>query len=143
MTEWYIKYKKEEEEREISAKQIVRKFVEDMKAAGATGKASISFSGSGDSGDFDREEITDEQKVIMEKLQYYFEYQPSKWVDGKYVYEQPDRKCLLHYLADLVSFDWVNNEGGYGEYTFDFDSAEVRLESHMRVERTEDFEDSF
>ena len=143
MSSWHLKYLEEEAQRTSDAKTIVRKFVEDMKAAGATGTATLSFNGYGDSGDFESAEMTDEQKEIMQKLNYIFDYDRDKYVDGKWVNESKNLVFLLPHLAQLVPFDWVNNEGGYGEYTFNFDTAEVGLSSHLRVESTEDFDDTF
>jgi hypothetical protein len=88
-------------------------------------------------------DMTPEQQEIMDKLNYRFAYHRNRYVDGQAIRDDDDFIALLPHLANLIPFDWVNNEGGYGTYTFDFDNGTVHLDSHENVQSTNDYEDDF
>ena len=126
-------------------KSLLKQFVTEMKEAGAIGSIEVSFSGSGDSGDVEKPDLTPEQKAIVEKLGYEFEYGGGwRYVDGKYVETAPDiKKTLLSIISEAIPFDYVNNEGGYGSVYLDIDATTVRIEGYQRIESYENMNDEF
>ena len=127
------------EEMKIRNKSLLKQFVTEMKEAGAIGSIKVSFNGHGDSGDVEKPELTPEQKAIVEKLGYEFEYGGGwRYVDGKYVEIAPDiKKTLLSIISKAIPFDYVNNEGGYGSVYLDIDATTVRIEGYERIEIVE------
>lgn len=126
-------------------KKLLKRFLADMKEAGATGVITVSFSGHGDEGNLDRPTLTVEQKAAVAKLNYAFEYGSGwEYVDGKYVeIVNGAKKTLLSAISTVIPFDWQNNEGGRGIVYLDIDNNTVRVEGKAYITSYNSVNDEF
>ena len=95
----------------------VRKFVRDGHAYGVRGQIIVTYNGSGDSGDFCFEEADPDAETWL-KI--------SGVSTDKY-----SPRSLLEMAATAVCVEhegWENNDGGYGEVTFDFTTQEITVD---------------
>jgi hypothetical protein len=81
----------------------------------------ISFSGSGDSGQIDDisgKDVNGDEVKVPENV--------AKIVEA-YAYD----------ALDSIPYDWVNNEGGWGELYIDMQDGSIRCEYNQRIETSE------
>lgn len=80
----------------------------------------MEFSGGGDSGDINYIDLRDstETSIEIDESQRNSIMHPSE--DG----------FLYKFLDQHVTCDWVNNDGGGGEVTFNLETGEVKVVSH-------------
>jgi len=91
----------------------------------------INFSGSGDSGDIDEIEYTDNNG--------HGSWNQGYQADNPGELEDKIRDAFFDFVDNEACKhgDWVNNEGGYGTMTIDTDSGEWELDYNQRT--TEDY----
>lgn len=143
----FDKWLAEENKRKDSQKAILKKFLADMKDAGATGTIEVAFDGYGDSGECEEPSLTDEQQAIMAKLGYAFVYEEGRtWNPEKNDWEADTNDTLVRLLScvsDVIPFDWYNNDGGYGTVRLNIDTGMVYVDGEIRVSATEACDEEF
>ena len=91
-------------------------------------KVHINFSGSGDSGDIDDVEVED----MFGNSAWHQSYNAQNLT-------QDDSNKLMDLFFDTLDEevtkygDWVNNEGGYGTFIIDTDTAQFELDYNQRT----------
>ena len=100
--------------------------------------AKITFSGGGDSGDFDDADLIDIHHKIRDETQpdTYVYIDNPKWTQ--------DHDTLTQLVKDVAEkwvegtgADWYNNDGGGGEVSFDFKTGEVSGSLYQNVTEQE------
>lgn len=141
----YEKYRLEEQKRQDDNKAYLKAFLAELKQAGGTGVIVISFNGYGDSGDCEMDSIDDNNKQLVEKLGYAFEYGGSYFggeeKNEELTPEQIRKRSLMSLISEAIPFDWYNNEGGYGTVALNIDACTIYVDGEIRVESTEHFEE--
>ena len=147
-----------EREREAKRKDKARELIEISKFLKKCGYKYIvaQYQGCGDSGEAMESEGYKTKKDFKESHQDGGEYiKKSDWVDGKSIPIPKDKwkwsrqqievqNCMDKYnalndtnyeleylLADLIGYDWYNNEGGQGEIVWDLEKEEFRVDGQQ------------
>lgn len=102
------------------------------------GSATLEFSGSGDSGDYDGSTLYD---LAGNNVPLHVS-KDGVWVDAL----TPEHKALDEALSkwfddnssNLIDWDWYNNEGGGGEIAIDFSTGKVDVSGYYNVQETHD-----
>jgi hypothetical protein len=121
-------------------------------------KVTVSFSGSGDSGQVDDVSFQDHagQDIDCTKVELEWDTQRDVFRAGKYeTWETKHERRLvllpdiiekLFYEADRIQgLDWHNNDGGSGEFVIDLTTSPLsaKLITHINVVHTETYEQDF
>lgn len=124
-------------------KEFLRYFLAEMQKAGATGMIRVDFDGYGDSGDVHAPELSDDQKAALEKTKFAFKYGLMR-IDPEtktMIYAGDGMATLLGRVRDVINYDWINGEGGFGHVELDIDNQKIRVFCSLRETITNDYED--
>ena len=124
------------------SKDLLKRFLLEMDKAKATGEMVVEFDGYGDSGDMHEPILTEQQQKAMESLGWGFGYCQRQWDNEKKVWKS-GKLGLLDVVRDIIDYDWINNEGGFGRVILDIDDQTVRVECSLRCTNTEDYTEEF
>jgi len=114
-------------------------------------RVTVTFEGSGDSGSCEipvflnnrgsviKDENVDKfPKVSITKSSKSFDEEKSEWKETTTLAEVPLREAVFA-LADEVSTmidNWWDNDGGFGEITFEIETGKINIEANYRYTET-------
>lgn len=129
-------------------KTMIQNLLKNSKAT----KVVITYNGGGDEGHIDDVKIYAGKKEIEVKgveVEYYTV--SGEWTGNSFKREMQKTKMGLataletfaEQCLDDIGYDWVNNEGGFGDIEFDVKGGKVLVKHNQRIESSEYSEHSF
>lgn len=122
--------------------ETVKLMLSELRAAGFQGEITISYHGSGDSGDTEMSELSVEMQGALEALGYRMGYTDSRvWDYNKNQFVTPDnynpKHNILGIIDSLMPSGWEINEGSQGEIVLSITNGTVTVKHDWNVMTTE------
>ena len=128
--------------------ETVKLMLSELRAAGFQGEITISYHGSGDSGDTEMSELSVEMQGALEALGYRMDHTDSRvWDYNKNQFVTPDnynpKHNILGIIDSLIPSGWEINEGSNGEVVFDIVADTITVKHSQNIMDVEYSEESY
>jgi len=118
----------------MSSKQRMKDVLVQLRQAGFTGKFTMSYNGSGDSGDVEPPDYRDTEGKPQPGLKGAIE---ALGVIDEYDSGDPTKISVYEVAGDVLPGGWEINEGSSGEIVFDIDKCTITVCHNENVTSTE------
>ena len=118
----------------------------DALAAAGIATVTVEFEGSGDSGQMEKPCARAADETVIDLPSQAVEIERVDWNLGplKEQLALPDAVEIMAWgLLGEAHGGWENDDGGYGEFTFDVAELSIKLEYHERYTETNTYEHEF